>query len=330
MNGKRWLALLLAVALLFISIGFRFAINVASTQFENLMAVQEDFYTEDVLVEGMGDKVVVLNVNGVIQDLGQNSLMGPLTYNHQQFLSMLEQAGTDPTVEGIILQVNSPGGGVVESAEIHDRIVGIQEQYGKPVYVSMGNTAASGGYYIAAPADKIVANPATITGSIGVIMESINFAELAETYGVDFNTIKSGEYKDIMSASRDMTEEEQQILQTIIDEMYSDFVNVIVAGRGMSEETVRELGDGRIYTGTQAVENGLIDDLGSLDDTINMMIEDQGLMDAQVVEYSAELGFRDIFGVSVKNIFQSDAELLGLITLLRESESPRAMYLYSR
>src|SRR5699024_682842 len=106
----------------------------------------------------------------------------------------------------------------------------IQEETEKPVYVSMGNTAASGGYYVAAPADKIVANPATLTGSIGVIMESINFAELADEYGIDFNTIKSGEYKDIMSSSRKMKDEEKEILQTMIDELYDEFVQVIVDG----------------------------------------------------------------------------------------------------
>ncbi|MGM8213168.1 signal peptide peptidase SppA [Virgibacillus sp. W0430] len=330
MNGKRWLAILLAAALLFISIGFRFATSVASDQFENLFAPQESLFTENVLVEGMGDKVVVLNVNGVIQDLGENPFMSTLTYNHKQFLQMIEAAGADPSIDGIILQVNSPGGGVVESAEIYEKIVEIQTEHEKPIYVSMGNTAASGGYYIAAPADKIVAHPATITGSIGVIMESINFADLAEKYGVDFNTIKSGEFKDIMSASREMTDEERQILQTMIDEIYNDFVDVIVDGRGMTEAKVRELGDGRIYTGKQAVNNGLVDDLGTLDDTINMMIEDYDLSGAQVVEYDSELGFWGMLGISMKSILKSDSELVRIMTLLRESESPRAMYLYSR
>src|SRR5690625_7257568 len=123
---------------------------------------------------------------------------------------MLDQSGIDESVDGIILKVNTPGGGVVESAEIHDKVVEIRKETEKPIYVSMGNTAASGGYYVSAPADKIVAHPATLTGSIGVIMESINFAELADQVGIDFKTIKSGEFKDIMSSSREMTRSEER------------------------------------------------------------------------------------------------------------------------
>src|SRR5699024_9499864 len=129
----------------------------------------------------------------------------------------------------------------------------------------MGGMAASGGYYVAAPADKIFAEATTLTGSIGVIMESVNYAELAENHGVKFNTFTSGKHKDIMSPSREMTEEEHDIMQSMIDEMYDEFVDVIVDGRGMDEQTVREVGDGRIYTGKQAKEVELIDDLGSLD-----------------------------------------------------------------
>lgn len=330
MTGKRWLAILLAIALLFISVGFRFATSVASERFENVFVMDDGPFTENVLVEGFGDKIVVLTVNGVIQDLGQTPFMTTFTYNHALFLRMIEEAAQDRTVDGIILSINSPGGGVVESAEIHEKIVEVQEEYNKPVYVSMGNTAASGGYYIAASADKIVAHPATITGSIGVIMESINVSELAENYGIDFNTIKSGEFKDIMSATREMTTEEKTLLQTIIDDMYMDFVQVIVDGRGMSEENVLELADGRIYTGKQANENGLVDALGTLDDTIDLMVDEQGLVNAQVVEYEYSLNWLDMFNVSLQNVLKTDSEILDILSVLRESDSPKAMYLYQR
>lgn len=330
MTGKRWLAILLAIALLFISIGFRFATSVASEKFENVFVIDDSPFKENVLVEGFGDKIVVLTVNGIIQDLGQTPFMSSLTYNHALFLQMIEEAAKDQTVDGIILHINSPGGGVVESAEIHEKIVEVQEEYNKPVYVSMGNTAASGGYYIAASADKIVAHPATITGSIGVIMESINVSELAENYGIDFNTIKSGKYKDILSSTREMTNEEEALLQTIIDEMYMDFVQVIVDGRDMTEENVLELADGRIYTGKQAHENGLIDALGTLDDTIDLMIDEQDLVNAQVVEYEYSFNWFDMLSVSLRNVLKSDSEILDLLTVLRESDSPRAMYLYQR
>ncbi|SDM19101.1 protease-4 [Sediminibacillus halophilus] len=331
MNGKRWLALLIAAGLFLISIGVQFATSLASTNFENVFGQQDELFNETVVESGnSGNKIAVLPLEGVIQDTGSGSLLNNSGYNHQNFLRMLEKAGEDKSIDGIILRVNTPGGGVVESAEIHDKIVEIQENTDKPVYVSMGNTAASGGYYVSAPADKIIANAATLTGSIGVIMESINYAELAEEYGIDFNTIKSGKYKDIMSGSRPMTEDEEAILQTMVDELYDEFVQVIVDGRGIEEATVRELGDGRVYTGKQALDNQLIDGLGTLDDTIAMMEEDNELGEAQVVQYETGFHFDQLLGMTAKSFFGSDMKLAGLRELIRESDAPRAMYLYSR
>src|SRR5690625_6292454 len=127
---------------------------------------------------------------------------------------MLDQSGIDERVDGIILKVNTPGGRVIESAEIHDKVVEIRKETEKPIYVSMGNTAASGGYYVSAPADKIVAHPATLTGSIGVIMESINFAELADQVGIDFKTINRREYTDIMSSLSELTNDDDEFLHS--------------------------------------------------------------------------------------------------------------------
>jgi protease-4 len=243
---------------------------------------------------------------------------------------MLDIAGEDRGIDGIVLKVDTPGGGVVESAEIHDKIIDIQEEYKKPVYVSMGNTAASGGYYVSAPADKIVAHPATLTGSIGVIMESMNYAKLADKLGIDFNTIKSGEFKDIMSANREMTDNERDILQTMVDELYDEFVQVIVDGRGLSDKEVRKLGDGRVYTGSQAKENGLVDDLGSMEDTVAMMKDDYDLKGATVIEYENNSPLSEIIGGKVQNMFGTESDLAGMKELLRDSGAPRAMYLYSK
>src|SRR5699024_5950500 len=266
---------------------------------------------------------------GVIQDTGSHSMFNSPGYDHKRFLKMVDEAGKDRSVDGIILRINSPGGGVVESAEIHEKVTKIQEETEKPVYVSMGNTAASGGYYVAAPADKIVANTATLTGSIGVIMESINFAELAEEYGIEFNTIKSGKHKDIMSASREMTDEERDILQSIIDEMFDDFVQVIVDGRNMDEATVRELADGRIYTGKQAQEVDLVDEVGTFDDALTALQQDHGLENAQVFQYNESYGFLGTLGMNIQSLFKSDAsEIEEIMMLLRSSDKPRAMYIY--
>ncbi|SER19464.1 signal peptide peptidase A. Serine peptidase. MEROPS family S49 [Gracilibacillus ureilyticus] len=333
MNTKRWVALIVAIGLFLLSVGFQFMSTILSSNMEeafNFADLNQEF-SEKVVEDGSPmNKIAVLHLNGVIQDTTPSSLLNTSTYNHQRFLDMLENAGEDNSVKGIVLHVNTPGGGVVESAEIHDKILEIKEEYEKPVYVSMGNTAASGGYYVSAPADKIVAHKATLTGSIGVIMESINFAELADEIGIDFNTIKSGEHKDILSSSREMTEEERAILQAMIDDMYADFVDVIVQGRGMDEARVRELGDGRVYTGSQAVEEGLVDEIGSLDDTIAMLKEDHDLSGSQVIEYENGIPFGQFLGSTVQSMFGNDTDLVGIKELVQQSNAPRALYLYSR
>ena len=191
------------------------------------------------------------------------------------------------------LQVNSPGGGVVESAQIYKEIREIQEETEKPIYVSMGSMAASGGYYISAPADKIFVNKETMTGSIGVIMQSINYGKLAEKYGVEFVTIKSGPYKDIMSPTREMTEVERNMLQEMLNDSYEDFVDIIEQGRNMTEAEVKKVADGRIVNGRQAIEAGLADDFGFLEDVVAAIKTDYNLENAEVFEYgySQELWF---------------------------------------
>lgn len=331
MNTKRWIALGVAVALFVVSIGFQFVSSLATADFESMFKMPTNQeYGEKVIEEGSGNKIAVLELQGVIQDSAGGSLLNSSAYNHDQFMKKLENAGEDSSVSGIILRINTPGGGVVESDEIHDLVVEIKKEQKKPIYVSMGNTAASGGYYVSAAADKIIAHPATLTGSIGVIMQSINYAEFANNHGIKFNTIKSGEFKDIMSPSRKMTKEERKILQTMIDGLYANFVEVIVKGRDMSESKVRELGDGRVYTGQQAKNNGLVDALGSLDDTIAIMEKDNDWSDAKVVKYTSGFQFNEFLGGTMQSMFGAKTDLFGLTEILRESDGPRAMYLYSK
>lgn len=329
MNTRRWLALILAIALFIVSIGFNFAMSVVAGLFEGVMSFDELALEEQVIEEGdWNERIAVINLEGVIMD-GETSVFMMDGYNHSSLLQMIRSAGEDPTVAAIILQIDSPGGAVGPTAEIHRTIVDVQEEYEKPIYVSMGSMAASGGYYVAAPADKIFAEPATITGSIGVIMENINIAGLAEKYGISFNTIKSGKHKDIMSTNRKMTDEEKEILQSIVDEMFDEFVQVVVDGRNMDEATVRELADGRIYTGKQAKEVNLVDEVGSFEDALKALKNDYNLEDAQVIQYNESLGFFSGLGVTLQNIFQSEeSEIEKIMTLLRYSDKPQAMYLY--
>ncbi|MGM0830169.1 MAG: signal peptide peptidase SppA [Bacillota bacterium] len=335
MNAKRWTALGIAVGLFFVSVVVNFATSAATGDFnkafEDMLGATDNPFSEEVIDEGNVQKrIAVLEVEGVIQDTGgANSLFESPGYNHELFMDKLDAVQKDKSVKGIILKVNSPGGGVVESAQIHSKLVEIMDKAKKPIYVSMGGTAASGGYYISAPATKIFASKETLTGSLGVIMQSINYSELAEKYGVDFVTIKSGPYKDIMSPTREMTEEERKILQSMIDNSYEGFVDVIASGREMSEAEVKKIADGRVYDGIQAKEVNLIDEFGYVEDTIDAMKKDYKLKDAQVFEYTAGDPFSEFFSMGAKKMIGQDMEAAALMKLLSKPNSPRLMYLYS-
>ncbi|MDQ0255020.1 protease-4 [Evansella vedderi] len=330
MNTKRWVALFVALGLFLVSSAFSMFTTVFSTSWEEIF--QERQFEEKIIDRGNGQgKIVVIHLNGTIDSsYDAPSFFQSVGYNHRSFLQQLDAAAEDGSVHGIIIRVNTPGGGVVESSEIHDKIVEIQEQYRKPIYISMGSMAASGGYYIAAPADKVFANPQTITGSIGVIMQSLNIAELAENFGIRSEVIKSGEYKDIMSVTREMTEDERQILQDMIDDSYEQFVDVIEAGReNLTRQDIYDLADGRIYSGKQAYELGMIDGLGHLDDVIGILREDLGRGELDVVEYESHIGLASLFSLTVQRIFSNESELFGIKNLLQHNQGPRMMYLYT-
>jgi protease IV len=335
MNGKRWAALGIAAALFFVSVVINFLSSFAfkgiETDFTDFMASADQPFTEEVVNEGNElKKIVILDVNGVIQDTGESgSLLQSSGYNHQDFMKKLNYIKEDDSVKGIILKVNSPGGGVVESAEIHDKLAEIQKKSKKPVYISMGSMAASGGYYISTAAKKIYASPETMTGSLGVIMEGINYEGLADKYGVDFVTIKSGKHKDIMSPTRKMTDEERKILQSMINNSYQGFVKVISEGRNLPVEQVKKIADGRVYDGRQAKELQLIDGFGYLDDVVKDMKKQEKLKGAKVVRYSDSLGLGSLFTMQAKKLMGENVEMTGLMQILSKPNSPRLMYLYA-
>lgn len=197
----------------------------------------------------LGNKVGVVELRGAITD-------------SKNTIEQLVIFAKDDSIKAIVLRVDSPGGGVGPSQEIYSEVARITQD--KPIIVSMGSVAASGGYYVAAPANKIYANPGTITGSIGVIMEFTNVLDLMDKIGLKTRVVKSGMHKDIGSSVREMTVEEQALLQGLIDDVHSQFVAAVSEGRNLSEGDVRKLADGRIFTGKQALRLGLIDELGGL------------------------------------------------------------------
>src|ERR671921_1223396 len=221
-------------------------------------------YVEEYVAGDGPYKIVAVPVEGEIASADDTLGGTQPTATPEGLADALRQAGQDTSVVAVVLEVNSPGGGVTASDEMHQSILDFRENTGKPVVVSMGDVAASGGYYISTAADRIVANETTLTGSLGVIFTLTDVSELADRYGIKQVVIKSGKYKDMGSSFRDLTPEEREILQSIVDESYDEFVGVIVEGRGLPEERVREIADGRIYSGEQAKELGLVDSFGGL------------------------------------------------------------------
>jgi len=217
-----------------------------------------------------GDKIAVVEIQGVIT---QSS--AAIEEIHQY----LEDGG----VKAIVLRIDSPGGGVGPSQEIHREVLKAKQQ--KKVVVSMGSVAASGGYYIACASDLIVANPGTITGSIGVIMEFTNVEELLKKIGVKGVVIKSGEYKDIGSPFREMTVDEKKIMQDVIDNVNKQFIQAVAEGRKLDRNKVAGIADGRIFTGEQAQQLGLIDRIGNLQDAIDITARMVGIEGKPTILY---------------------------------------------
>jgi protease-4 len=273
-----------------------------------------------------GPAVAIVRVEGIIVS-GKPASTNPFgagstsTAYSGVIVDQLRQAEADGNVKVVILRVDSPGGSVVASQEIHQQMLAMT----KPVIVSMGEMAASGGYYVSAPAKEIYANPATLTGSIGVISEFINIGDLLDQYGVEVTVVKSGAFKDEGSAFRPMTEEEVAVWQAIIDEAYQGFVQVVADGRKLSLDQVKKLADGRVYTGRQAQALGLVDKLGNLPDAIKRAAELGGIQgEPRIVEYKEPLNlFSSLF-----NLSRPSDPVGEVLTLLDRGRGPALQYLY--
>ncbi len=214
-----------------------------------------------------GDAIAVIYVEGAIQGGEGGGLFSSDGAYSDKIIRWIGRAQQDPSVRAVVLRVDSPGGGVTASDEVYNALVKLQAV--KPIVASFGSLAASGGYYISAPVNTIFANETSLTGSIGVITVVPNAQGLMEKLGVEVYTITSGDHKDDTSGLKPLSDSARGILQSIVDESYQRFVTIVSEGRGISEAAVRELGDGRIYTGRQALEAGLVDELGDLPEAID-------------------------------------------------------------
>lgn len=218
------------------------------------------------------DRVAVINIEGTIvcgADSKENLFQQANGVTSGTIMKQIREAAADDSVKALVLRIDSGGGSATAAEEVGRELLRFKEQTQKPIVATMGNTGASAAYWIAACAsDKIYANATTLTGSIGVYMPYMNTEELFKKIGITSDKIKSGPYKDIMSNDRPMTTEEKQILQNIVDEIYDQFVYTVSAGRRMETSKVRAIADGRIYTGRQAKNIGLVDELGDYYDAL--------------------------------------------------------------
>ena len=222
----------------------------------------------------------------------------------EKVITELRSASQNTEVKAVILRVESPGGSVHETALIYREVLKFKESK-KPLVAFFNGIAASGGYYISTPADKIMATPETITGSIGVIVQFSNYTGLMSKLGLKMHTIKSGAQKDMLSPYRDLDPEGEKILQDWVDESYGEFVRVVSAGRKMNEKTVRQLADGRIYSARQAAKNKLIDSTGYFEDAVALAKELAKSPDASVVEMNAvDTSMRPLLG-NFKAVFRT-------------------------
>ncbi len=266
------------------------------------------YYKGPDAILGFGDKIGVLEIKGSITA-------------SQEYVDALQKFQRDDSVKAVVLRVNSPGGAVAPSQEIYQEVK--KTVVLKPVVVSMASLAASGAYYVSVPASKIYANPGTIVGSIAVIMKFTNLEELYRKIGLKVGTIKTGRYKDIGSTARPMTKAEKKLLEGLLGDIHAQFMEAVARGRRLPIEKVKELADGRIFTGEQAKAAGLVDSIGGFYDAVDEAKRLAGIKGKTRLKYhkSKKAGFLDLI---MKNMVDTIVN-----RLLYEEDAPKIGYLYT-
>lgn len=277
------------------------------------------------------DKVLVMDLSGLISSHEESGVMAERPSMVSRVKEELNRAAKDPRVKALVLRINSPGGTVTASDVLHHEILKFKEKRKMPVVASIMDVGASGGYYVAVAADKITVHPSTVTGSLGVIMLTVNAHGLLEKIGVETTAVASGPKKDMGSPFRRMTDDERLIFQGVIDFLYERFLSVIRDGRrNLNPEQIRKLADGRIYSGEQAKALGLVDEVGYLDDAIELARREAGLDEARVVVYRRPGEYRNniysAFGGGFSWGLPGGSDL-SLMSLIRGS-TPQFMYLW--
>jgi protease-4 len=253
--------------------------------------------TETVTV-GSGDKVAVVDLKGVIA-------------SSDEVVRQMKKYRNNSSVRAIVLHIDSPGGGVVASQEMYEEVRAVRDG-GKPVIVSMGSLAASGGYYVAVGGSYLVANRGTLTGSVGVISEFLQLKDALDKLGIGVKTIKAGKLKDAGSPMRAMNDDDQKYFQALMDDVHRQFIDVVARERKMDVEKVRELADGRVFTGEQALQLGLVDTLGTFEDAVRIAAVKVGIKGepAIVKERKRQMWYESIFGDAGETLKDLKQELI--------------------
>jgi len=285
---------------------------------------------QEVQLSGSGDgKVLLLDLSGVISSQDKDGLI-PQPNLLATFKEELTKASKDEKIKAVVLRINSPGGTVNASDILYHELKTFKANKKIPVIASMMDVAASGGYYLAMATDAILVHPSTVTGSIGVIMLTVNAKGLLEKVGVEANAITSGPRKDMGSPFRTMTAEEKLIFQGVIDSFYDRFLAVVQEGRPhLSADQIKKLADGRIYSGEQAKAAGLVDEVGYLDEAIDLAKKNAGLTEARIVTYRRHGEYQNniysrLFGASSGLSSLASMDLLSIV----RGGSPQFMYLW--
>ncbi|MEA3346502.1 MAG: signal peptide peptidase SppA [Candidatus Auribacterota bacterium] len=307
-----------------LGIGLVLLIREARTSFTASIETERQY--NEIYVSGSGSKkIVLIPLRGLIMDSGESPWRRMNVV--REVSEKLRKAGKDESVAAVILQVDSPGGGVTASDILADKVRKFRDS-GKIIVVSMEDLAASGAYYVSAPSNYIMAHPTTITGSIGVLMQGFNIQGLLEKVGVEDVTFKSGVMKDILSPAREMTEEERKVIQRVVDYMYRRFISVVAEGRNLSLEQVEAIADARIFTSDEAVLLGLVDSIGFIDDTIEVTKKLAELEEARIIRYKTESTLSELLLMRIGQINPLAEVMNSKFSEVFSSGGFRLMYLW--
>ena len=278
----------------------------------------------------IADKVAVIDLDGLIMQSHELGLLGPGENPVSLFVEKIDKAQADPNVKAVVLRVNSPGGGVAASDIMYQRLVRFRQQTHRPVVAVIEDVGASGAYYLACGSDTILANPTSITGSIGVIAQTLSIDGTMKLVGIQAKAVTSGEFKDMGSPLKPLEQKDLDLLKTMVDEFFGRFLKVVQAGRPkLTAERIKQLADGRVYTGEQALANGLVDKLGYVEDGVALAKQLSGAPRVKVVMYDRPLGYRaNVYSASPLSPAQVNLLNVNMPGLMALSQ-PQFLYLWT-